>query len=393
MIKLNPVPAKIVSLGISAGTLLIGCGGNVDTSIQYDPNNNPKNNATNQSIDHNKNYHHGKIIPIPIKNIRYETDSLSGFTDSHGQFRYSDGETIRFFIGRNEIIFMEAKEEISPVDFSDSGALVEPYIVNLFLFLDHIDDDGEFRNGITITNAIHESLDSITIDFGSEDFEDEIKDIVPSYRSLAGRSLDSDTIFSHIQNELHIRGIGSLLPETDGFILQYNNHFDSANVNDRTVGKAIEYSYGYTDSFVMGQDNIQYLGSIFKDVHVENYGVVDINVILDIPIIFETDNPSSLKLLTSESAGKAYIDGYPHHAPVAVTGEYSFLGIMPIETDLGSIFSYGIKYQIDLNISNDDLNVPIKSESEVWFSRGVGVVRHIYNGEIRTLDGAIPTLK
>ena len=41
----------------------------------------------------------GRLAPLMVGGLSYETATLSGITDAGGRFRYEPGESVRFFLG------------------------------------------------------------------------------------------------------------------------------------------------------------------------------------------------------------------------------------------------------------------------------------------------------
>ena len=77
--------SKKGSLGLVSAFLaysLISCGGGSGSD-----NGNPSTLKT------------GVLIDSAVSNVSYQTETLSGITNSNGEFSYRDGETVTFSIG------------------------------------------------------------------------------------------------------------------------------------------------------------------------------------------------------------------------------------------------------------------------------------------------------
>lgn len=57
----------------------------------------------------------GVFVDGPVENLRYETNTQSGFTNADGEFRYLEGETVSFYVG--DILIGDATSEavLSPL--------------------------------------------------------------------------------------------------------------------------------------------------------------------------------------------------------------------------------------------------------------------------------------
>ena len=97
----------------------------------------------------------GIFVDSPVEGLRYVTNSLEGQTDAGGRFNYRPGETVQFYVGDILIGAATGALELSPIDLV-TGARNEshPTVTNIARFLQTIDDDGNPRNGIRITEVV-----------------------------------------------------------------------------------------------------------------------------------------------------------------------------------------------------------------------------------------------
>ena len=82
----------------------------------------------------------GRLVDGPVQGVRYVSGSLSGVTGSDGEFRYEEGNTIRFSIG--EIALgeeVEARAFMTPVDLVPGGTLDTPAVINIARLLQSLD--------------------------------------------------------------------------------------------------------------------------------------------------------------------------------------------------------------------------------------------------------------
>ncbi|HHJ15681.1 MAG TPA: hypothetical protein ENJ80_03190 [Gammaproteobacteria bacterium] len=108
----------------------------------------------------------GQFIDSIVIGLRYETPTTSGFTDEQGHFNYRPGETVRFFVG--DIFIGEAVGQalITPVELV-AGTVDEndSQVLNIVVFLQSVDDDGDESNGIRITTVANDATAGQTVDF------------------------------------------------------------------------------------------------------------------------------------------------------------------------------------------------------------------------------------
>lgn len=108
----------------------------------------------------------GQFIDSIVIGLRYSTPTTSGLTNDQGRFNYRAGETVRFYVG--DVFIGEAKGQavITPVELV-SGAVDEnnDQVINIAIFLQSIDDDGNEANGIRITAAANDEAAGRMVDF------------------------------------------------------------------------------------------------------------------------------------------------------------------------------------------------------------------------------------
>ena len=111
----------------------------------------------------------------PIAGLRYETDTLEGYTSEAGAFEYRDGEQVRFFLGDELLGTAAAGDNMTLFDlaatdppltvtevrtainhhFNTRHAVAFDHAVNLATLLYSVDDDSDPDNGIQVPEALH----------------------------------------------------------------------------------------------------------------------------------------------------------------------------------------------------------------------------------------------
>ncbi len=127
----------------------------------------------------------GYFVDGPVVGLRYATATQSGYTDSQGAFKYRSGEVVRFYVGDILIGQKTGSYEITPFDLAgidppqsnleivrarnemDRSARATSFDVaaNIALFLQSLDSDGDFSNGILIPTQIRTLALGMSVDF------------------------------------------------------------------------------------------------------------------------------------------------------------------------------------------------------------------------------------
>lgn len=109
----------------------------------------------------------GKLEGFAIAGLRYETATQSGHTSEAAEYRYREGEAIRFFVGESVVAEVHAQERLTLLDFADANELrwdnrsiraaarrrdlrLER-LCKLAVLFASLDDDGDPSNGVLLT--------------------------------------------------------------------------------------------------------------------------------------------------------------------------------------------------------------------------------------------------
>ena len=96
----------------------------------------------------------GQLIDGPVEGVQFESGSVRGVTGPNGEFRFEDGEEVRFFIGAIALgRSVPAKSLMSPIDLVPDGDLANPEVINIARLLQSLDAiPGDER--ITIPDSV-----------------------------------------------------------------------------------------------------------------------------------------------------------------------------------------------------------------------------------------------
>jgi len=100
-----------------------------------------------------------------VEGLGYETRTLSGMTNSNGEFQYRPGETVTFSVGHLVLGSVPGgNERVTPAHLvlgvnGDLKKLKIPKATNMARFLHSVDEDDNVENGITITSGIGDAIE------------------------------------------------------------------------------------------------------------------------------------------------------------------------------------------------------------------------------------------
>ena len=177
-------------------------------------NNNDKNNSTIVVVNE------GQFIDGPVEGLHYVSGGLSGTTGRQGEFRYQQGQPVRFYI--DDILLGEArrgKSVITPLDLVENGTIDTPAVINiarLLQSLDAIPDDGAITIPPPSSGLATRTAASLAAAPGHMDFHDEtrfvntasqlVATLTDGYPFTAGL-VDADTARRHLAGSLAAAGI------------------------------------------------------------------------------------------------------------------------------------------------------------------------------------------
>jgi hypothetical protein len=112
----------------------------------------------------------GVFVDSTVAGLHYETPTLSGTTNSAGEYDFLPGETVTFSIGGIVLGSAAAGPVVTPLTLV-SGATdpTDPVVTNIVRFLLTLDDDGNPDNGISISPATTTAAVGLSVDFTTPD--------------------------------------------------------------------------------------------------------------------------------------------------------------------------------------------------------------------------------
>jgi len=144
----------------------------------------------------------GIFIDSPVENLRYKTDSGSGATNAAGEFNYQIDEAITFSLGDVEFPSAMASEFVTPLNIFATEDINQTSVVNMLRLLQSLDIDGDANNGIQISEVSHELATGTMIDFSSDEFEQQVADLVSMSNGYYAQLISVDQAVYHFQLSL-----------------------------------------------------------------------------------------------------------------------------------------------------------------------------------------------
>lgn len=172
--------------------ILSGCGGSGSDAVGLDPVPQISSPATISVISK------GVFVDSAVEGLAYTTVTQVGLTNTQGEFSYIAGEQVVFSIGDIQLPAAEGREVISPVDVFSATNTDDVRVINLARLLQTLDEDGMPGNGITVTAQAHNQAAGVTVDFASNDFEQQIADVVANAGAVYTSLISSQRALEHL---------------------------------------------------------------------------------------------------------------------------------------------------------------------------------------------------
>jgi beta-glucanase (GH16 family) len=107
----------------------------------------------------------GVLLDSPVEGVTFQTATQSGVTNVAGEFQYQAGEMVTFSIGDIVLGTVQGADIITAVELTGSFDPTDQAATNLLVFLQSIDEDQNFSNGITISAATQAAAVGQALDF------------------------------------------------------------------------------------------------------------------------------------------------------------------------------------------------------------------------------------
>lgn len=113
----------------------------------------------------------GVFLDSAVANLSYSTETQSGVTNSEGEYKYVEGETVTFSIGDLVFPSVKAKGIVTPMYLANTTEVKNTTATNVARLLQSLDADGNLDNGIVIPNQAANFAKSINFSVDFDTFE------------------------------------------------------------------------------------------------------------------------------------------------------------------------------------------------------------------------------
>ena len=112
------------------------------------------------------------VFAGPVTGLKYQTPTITGLTNEHGEFSYRSGEAVTFLIGQLALGTTNGKPQVNLAQLvhrvsGNIDKLHDPAVTNLARLVQTLDQDGNVENGVQIAPAVHDIFGSRVITFDS----------------------------------------------------------------------------------------------------------------------------------------------------------------------------------------------------------------------------------
>ena len=140
----------------------------------------------------------GVFVDSAVDGLAYTTATQSGMTNVQGEFSYISGEEVVFSIGDIQFPAVEGQEMVSPLDVFLVTTTDDVRVSNMARLLQTLDEDGMPGNGISITAEAHNQATGGTVDFTSDDFEQQVVDVVANAGAAYTSLISAQSALEHL---------------------------------------------------------------------------------------------------------------------------------------------------------------------------------------------------
>lgn len=88
----------------------------------------------------------GRFLDSAVANLTYTTPTMSGKTNSAGEFQYKPGETVVFSIGDTPLPEINAAAVSTPLEMGGTASAGDPVVSNIIILLQSLDADNDPSN-------------------------------------------------------------------------------------------------------------------------------------------------------------------------------------------------------------------------------------------------------
>ena len=194
-------------------TIVSGCGGGSGSSDTLD-------NSTVMT---------GRFIDNEVMNLRYVTETQSGYTNENGEYKYKPKEVVTFSIGELKFPTVTAKGIITPLTLAYTDNINDQQSVNISRLLLSLDVDGNPENGIEISSLAKSVAVKIDFDVSPNEFTNntDVVNLVNNSGSINRQLITPLEAKEHLEKSISLQHFKNALAKASkGDILLFNKKHD-----------------------------------------------------------------------------------------------------------------------------------------------------------------------
>jgi len=153
----------------------------------------------------------GVFVDSPVGNIGYRTPTYSGVTSAAGEYQYTPGENVVFFIGDLEFPPVPAAGIVTPLDIAGTTDTSNQIVLNIARLLQTLDTDGDPSNGISISEAAKNNATQVDFDVPEADFENSaaVTTLIQNggQNTAVAALVSAEQAKSHLENTLEAKEV------------------------------------------------------------------------------------------------------------------------------------------------------------------------------------------
>jgi hypothetical protein len=146
------------------------------------------------------------FVDSPVANIGYRIGAREGVTNAAGEFTYSPGDQITFFIGALEFPTAPAGPVVTPLTLAGTSDVNDRRVVNMGRLLMSLDENGQASDGIFIPDGAASVATAVDfdVDFATFASSTAVTDLVASSGSENTTLVAADEAISHLAQSVGI---------------------------------------------------------------------------------------------------------------------------------------------------------------------------------------------
>ncbi len=235
----------------------------------------------------------GTFVDAPVEGLSYETSSgIKGVTDNQGHFKYKEGDTVTFKIGKALIGKVVPESIVTPYTFGSDKVIYIAYV------LQNLDSDGNLSNGIQLPSSdiLNQVINESDIELLKNNL-DSIKIALKNKGNYKFPDISENEALNNLNNYLATQTDDPLLKEvlTSGLLALKNKNLYFSYVEDLKVYGPGNVSYS--------DNSIHYqMGEESDDVQVLEWNKTSIKTDEGVIDLFKIDLKYNV-LLINDNAG------------------------------------------------------------------------------------------